>query len=77
MHAVDGRVSASPALTVGIVQGDFATPTRELRDPVPFYRAASLELLRNGALDLLVWPETAIPYVTDSTRCPRGCSGSC
>jgi apolipoprotein N-acyltransferase len=61
MRAVERQTGDAPALRVGLVHGG---PRDARSDPLGAsraYRAESLGLARRGALDLLVWPEGAIP----------------
>jgi apolipoprotein N-acyltransferase len=71
MRAVERRTADAPALRVGLVHGG---PHDARSDPLGAsraYRAESLGLARSGPVDLLVWPEGAIPTPTAEPEIPR------
>jgi apolipoprotein N-acyltransferase len=71
MRAVERRTEDSPALRVGLVHGG---PREDRSDPEGAsraYRAESLDVARRGAVDLLVWPEAAIPTPTAEPEIAR------
>lgn len=60
-HDVGARSSASPSLTVGIVQANLGVLEKRTQGIVGHERhlAQTRELLADGPVDLVVWPETA------------------
>jgi apolipoprotein N-acyltransferase len=62
MRAVDARATEAPSVRVGIVQGNVTLDSPVASDPLPFYRKAALELVREQPADIIVLPETAIDF---------------
>ena len=58
--ALDAAVAAAPAMAVGIVQGNLGIQEKgaDARRDHQRYLAQSRALLADGAVDLLIWPET-------------------
>jgi apolipoprotein N-acyltransferase len=71
-QAIDSMQAAAPKVDVGIVQPNFGPMTleersREGRHVVAALRNATRELAEAGA-ELIVWPESAWPYLWDRRR---------
>src|SRR5262249_59985999 len=68
LRQVDAAVAAAPEVTIGVVQGNVPFSEKGYEHPevaakqLADLKDRSVELERAGA-DLIVWPETALPYV--------------
>lgn len=71
MRVVTERAAGAPEARVGVVQGDVANVRGESRDPTLLYREASLAVLAEQKVDLLIWPETAISFPVSSEELPK------
>ncbi|MGA7122211.1 MAG: apolipoprotein N-acyltransferase [Polyangiaceae bacterium] len=71
MRGMDDLVATAHATRIAIVQGDIPDVRNDPRDPGVLYRDASIALLAHQEADLLIWPETAIFYVTDDQDLDR------
>jgi apolipoprotein N-acyltransferase len=71
-HNAEQAMLTAPRLRIGVVQSGIDKTIAPQRDSVVALRADSLTLLReNVDLDLLVWPETAVPYPTHVDKLSR------
>ncbi|MEN8189600.1 MAG: apolipoprotein N-acyltransferase [Thermodesulfobacteriota bacterium] len=70
MNRFENQLNKVPSMTVGVVQGNIAQDqkwTPAMREKtVNRYIRLSRELGRQKKLDLLVWPETALPFYPSS-----------
>jgi apolipoprotein N-acyltransferase len=64
IREVEAQTAGAPALRVGMVQGDVRAVGQDYPDSALRYRTASVPLARDQGLDLLIWPEAAIPEPT-------------
>jgi apolipoprotein N-acyltransferase len=60
MASIEARIAAAPAVKVGIVQGNIPHSGATLQRSITRHRDAMARLEAEGALDLVVWPETAL-----------------
>lgn len=73
IRQVDARTAAAPTLKVGVVQGNVGIEEGQ-KDPRGGHRKhqeMSEPLVRSGALDLLVWPESSVRYPTFERNLPK------
>ena len=65
-------MASAPKARVGLIQASPVPSLLQRRDPVDAYRASSLQLLASGAaLDLIVWPETAVSFPSPKNALER------
>jgi len=70
-QAISQAISQAPTLKVGLMQGNIDQSEKWLpelqRQTVDTYLALSTEAMGGGGLDLLIWPETALPFFPDES----------
>ncbi len=59
------EAAAAPTARVAVIQGNTGAKSLHAVDPIALYRDQTLKLLaRDGSIDWIVWPETALPVPT-------------
>ena len=70
IQTIEARMDAAPRMTIGVVQPNLGLFDR-FEDPRESLRAevrVSRELERDAAPDLIVWPESSVPFWLDDAR---------